>query len=69
MVVMVVPETTVIAVVEDNLVPRIRCRWQGDARTDGPGHVWKVRRADGQGAQCVCMCADEGGGEEAKMKQ
>ena len=66
---MMVPEAAVIAVVEDDLVPGIRSRWQRGAGTDGPGHVREIRRADGQGAQRVCMSACEGGGDEAEMKQ
>ena len=68
-VVMMVPETAVIAVVEDDLVPGVRCRWQRGAGTDGPGHVRKIGRADGQRAQRICMGACKGRGDEAEMKK
>ncbi len=67
--VMMVPETPIIAVVEDDLVPRIRRGWERRAVTDGPGHVRKIGRANGQGAQRVCMSACEGSGHEEEMKQ
>jgi hypothetical protein len=68
-VVMMVPETAVITIVENNLVPGVRCRWQRSAWTDGPGHVRKIGRADRQRAQRVCMSACKGGGDEAEMKK
>ena len=68
-VVMVVPETATIAVVEDNLVPGVCCRWQRGAGTDGPGHVRKIGRADRQRAQRVCMGTCKGGGDEAEIKK
>ena len=67
--VMMVPGAAVIAVIEDDLVPGVRCRWQRGAGTDGPGHVRKIGRADRQRAQRVCMSTCKGGGDEAEMKK
>lgn len=68
-VMMAVPAAAVIAVVENDLVPGVRCGRKRDARADGPWHVRQIRRAHRQRAHRVCMSACNRNGHEAEMKK
>ena len=68
MMVVAVP-AAVIAVIEDDLVPEVRCGRKRDAWADGPGHVRQIRRAHGRRAHRVCMSACDCDSHEAEMKK
>ena len=64
----VMPAATIV-VAAGQLLPGVRRGGQRRAGAHGPGHVWKIRRAQGEGAHRVCMSTCDRCGHEAEMKE